>query len=129
MLKKLKAKNIPNAATSIYLYIQKHPSEFKTYIASFAPLADLAFKNNDGVAKRILKEAVDELFLGVKAVANKLAFKDKEVYIGYVGSVFTAPIIKSLLSAKIKKLIPQAHFISNIVPVNGAVLMALKLTK
>src|SRR3989344_6667654 len=126
VLKRAKAKDIPDTATKIYLALQNRPEDFKTYIASFAPLVGTAFAKNDKVAKTILEESANELFLGAKAVVKRLKLANAELCVGYVGSAFRAPLMKNLLSAKIKKLAPKARFIDVINPVAGAVKMALR---
>jgi len=126
VLKKTRAKTIPDAAAKIYLESHKRPENFKTYIASFAPLVGIAFARKDKAAKTILEESANELFLGVKAVVKRLKLTNSELCVGYVGSAFLAPLLKDLLSVKIKKLAPKARFIDFIDPVRGAIKMAIK---
>jgi N-acetylglucosamine kinase-like BadF-type ATPase len=126
ILRKVRAKDMSEVAAKIYFTFQRHPEDFKTSIASFAPLVGAAFQKKDVVAEKILKESANELSLGVKAVAKKLHFMPSDpCIIGYVGSVFQAPLLKDFLTEKIKKLFPKARFADSIDPVVGAVKIAL----
>lgn len=126
ILKKTGAKNIPDAAAKIYLELHESLGDIQTNVASFAPLVGIAFGKRDAVARKILEDAADELFLGVQAVVQKLNIIDTNLCVGYVGSTFRAPLMKNLLSAKIKNIAPKACFVGTVNPVFGAVQIALR---
>ena len=85
------------------------------------------FFRSDPLAAAIQQDAAEELFVGARAVIKKLHMEKTRVCVGYAGSNFKAPLLKSLLTRKIKKIAPRAYFVSTIKPVEGAVLLALKL--
>jgi len=127
VLKKAGVSTIPVLIDTIYAIWHKRPNELKYYIASFSSLVDTAFAKGDPLAAAIQKDAAEELFLGARAVIKKLHMGKTRVCVGYAGSNFKAPLLKSLLTRKIKKIAPRAYFVSTIKPVEGAVLLALKL--
>lgn len=127
--KHAKKKHIHDVITEIYKLWQQKPNEFKSYIASFAPIIDRAYYTNEGdrVAKRIIMDGAEELFLGAKAVIEKLGMAGEKICVGFVGSNFKAPLLKDLLSDKIKKIASRAYFVEDVEPVKGAIKLALRL--
>lgn len=127
VLKKAGVPTIPVLIDTIYAMWHKKPNEFKYYIASFSSLVDKAFAKGDPLAAAIQRDAAEELFLGARAVIKKLHMEKARICVGYAGSNFNAPLLKTILTRKIKKLAPRAYFVSTIQPVEGAIKLAVKL--
>lgn len=127
VLKRAKVATAPDLINKIYKIWHEKPNELKYYIASFSPVIDEACKKGDRMAKRIIEDGAEELYLGARSVIKKLKMERVPLCVGYVGSNFRAPSFKNILSRKIKKLAPKAYFISGVEPVEGAIKMAIKL--
>lgn len=85
----------------------------KTDIAKVAPLAEIAAKKNDKVAKLIIKDAARELAKMIKAVAQKLNLTNKSYSIVTTGSVFKIQkILCSTLEKEVLKFSPKARFVT-----------------
>lgn len=86
VMKKAKIKNMREIKDVVY------KEKMKAIVASFAPLADIATKKGDSIAKKILKDCAREYVIGIKAVAKRVELKDN-FKIALVGSVFNSKII------------------------------------
>lgn len=86
VMKKAKIKNIRDIKNIVYR------ENMKAIVASFAPLADIAAKKNDSIAKRILKDCAREYIIGINAVAKRVGLKG-DFKIAIVGGVFKSKII------------------------------------
>lgn len=129
VLKKNGSKAMTDFIPKVYEIWHKKPQTFKQYIASFAPVVDEAYKKRDKIAKQIIEEGAEELFLGARAVIKKLKTQNQPLCVGYVGSNFKAPLLKELLSREIKKLAPKAYFVHDVEPAQGAVKIAINIFK
>ncbi len=127
ILKKLHSKTVPHMISHIYDVWARNPQDYKSYIASFAPLVDAAARRKDGVAKRIIHTAGEELALAAHAVIRALKVEHVELCVGYTGSNFNAPGLKNLVSQRVREVCPRAYFVSQVDPARGAVKLALKI--
>jgi len=126
VLKKAGKKNISQLIPEIYKNWQERPREFKKYIASFAALFQKTRSVKDPVARKIIQEAAQELFLGVEAVIRKLRVREKDsVCLGFIGSGFKNPGLLPSLVGKIKKTHPKVNFTYNVNPLRGAIELAI----
>ncbi len=97
-------------------------------VASIAPLLYKAAKKGDSNAIELYKEAAYEHSLTVKAIIEKLSFKeDNKILVSYSGGIFKAgeyvldPFKKYLTDVNVKLIKPR------LLPVTGAALYAMKL--
>jgi N-acetylglucosamine kinase-like BadF-type ATPase len=86
VLKKAKIKNMRNLKDLIYT------QNLKNVVASFAPLAEIAAKKGDKIAKKIIRDAIKEYEIGIKAVAKNVGLKGN-YKIALVGGVFKSKMI------------------------------------
>jgi len=119
--KELKAKNISEFLTRVY------SERIMEIVPLFSIIADKASKKGDKVARKILKEAGEELALSTKMVIKKLGFGSKEFPLVLVGGMFKSKIVLATVKEEIKKIAPGAKFIRlRKEPVIGAVKLALE---
>lgn len=119
---KLQVPSMREATGKVY-----KPSFNKAKVASFAPLAGKAARLGDKEAKAILLLAADELFLGVKAVVERLGMKKEKFDLVLVGSVFKNKIVLEEFQKKVKNFIPGARLaFPKVAPAYAAALLALK---
>ena len=109
-------------------YAKLRKNEPKFFIASFAPMVNDAIRKNDWAALEIRKQVVNDLVVGVRAVASSLNFKNKEFCLGIIGSQWKMPGLLDNFKKEVKKEYKKAYFSKN----NdsgawGAVLLAKKL--
>jgi len=77
-------------------------------------------KNGDDVALGVMKEAAEELALGVVTVAKKLSIPKNDLLVSYTGSVFNAgEVILGPFSKYILKQYPKAEIIEPALPTVG----------
>jgi len=86
VLKKAKIKNMRDLKDLIYT------KNLKPVVAKFAPLAEIAAKKGDKIAKKIIRDAIREYELGIKAVAKNVGLKGN-YKIALVGGVFKSRMI------------------------------------
>lgn len=86
VIKKAKIRNMRDIKNIVYR------EKMKSIVASFAPLAEIAAKKHDKIAKRILKDCAKEYVIGIRAVAKRVKLKN-DFKIALVGSVFKSKII------------------------------------
>jgi len=86
VLKKAKIKNMRDLKDLVYT------KNLKTIVAKFAPLAEIAAKKGDNIAKKIIRNAIKEYEIGIKAVAKNVGLKGN-YKIALVGSVFKSTMI------------------------------------
>jgi len=119
VLKKAGIKNIRDLVNLIY------GENLKQKVGEFAPLAEIALKKKDKVAKKILLSAIDELENGIITVTRKAKLKG-EFKICLVGSVFKNKYILNKLEIKLKKRFKKAKIIIVKNPAIGAAKFAKK---
>lgn len=118
--RKLGIKTMREAVDKVY-----QPVFDKASVASFAPLAEKAANLGDQKAKEILFTAARELYLGVKAVVEKLKMRDEKFDLVMVGSVFNNKIVSEQFQKEVKEFIPGVRFTSpKIKPAHAAALLA-----
>lgn len=103
----------------------------RTKIATLAPFLNEAALDGDKYAKEVFDQVAYEVFISVKAVIEKLDFKEKDkIYVSYSGGVFN---IGKLLTDKIEELLAEdsrVKIIESILePQEGAALMAYKISE
>ncbi|MBI4215240.1 MAG: hypothetical protein HY602_00765 [Parcubacteria group bacterium] len=113
-----------NIVRSVYA-----PEFGKTKIASLAALIDSISPKEDAVVKKILNQAVDELFYTAKAVLGKLFIAEQPFELALGGSILAEKAyIRKRLARKLKKLYPQIQIIVfKGKPVLGAIKIARSL--
>lgn len=100
----------------------------RTEVAKLSQVVSEAAKLGDKEAEKIIDQVAYEVDIAVKAVINKLSFKDGErIYVTYSGGVFK---MGEILKDKIKKLLeedPRIEIMDSILsPTQGSCLMAIK---
>ncbi len=96
-------------------------------IPGLSVFVDYASRKGDKQAIEILKEASEELFLGIKTVVKKLDLQEKKFPLVIVGGMFKSEILFDDLSLKIDKLTKGADIIKpEKKPIFGAVKLALE---
>jgi N-acetylglucosamine kinase-like BadF-type ATPase len=104
-----------------------HPLLSKPEIAGLSKVCSVAFEKNDSVARIILEDAVNELYLMVSTAMTKLGITDRQVDMVMVGGVTTIPFIQERLTEKLTTLCPKISIIRpDAQPVTGALKMALR---
>ena len=131
VLKKIGATRMDEATAKAHKTIEKNKYVMKSYIASFAPLVDIALAKNDPVAISIREDTIQELVQGVDAVAQRLAIQNKDFCLGFTGSVWKLPGLKSKFKSTLQKKYPKIRFSTENTSsgVWGAVLLAKKLNQ
>lgn len=128
VIKKAGVKSMEDFILQMHDLFRDQSENMKSYIASFSLVIDSALKKNDWAARRIQKETVDELVLGVCAVGNRLSLKHKEFCLGFMGSQWKMPGLQRDFKRKIKKHFPNVWFSDkNESAAWGAVRMAQQL--
>jgi len=127
VLKKARARTVPDLINKIYKVWHERPNELKYYIASFSPVVDQAFDRGDSEARNIIKNGAEELYLGARAVIKKLRMEKSRLCVGLAGSNFNAPGLKQQLTRKIKTIAPKAYVVSPVTPVEGAIRLAIRI--
>lgn len=90
--------------------VNKKPWQ-KADIAQVAPLVEEAAKENDKLAKEVLRESVNEIALMVETAVEKLNFRDKTYDLVTVGSVFNIEkLFKEEIQKRIKDFSPKVNF-------------------
>ena len=98
-------------------------------VSLISRIVDEAARKRDKIAKNIMLEAGEELFLTVKRVIEKLNFKNEEFPIVLIGRVFESEIVLKIVKIEIKKIVPRAKFLipqPKVEPVIGAVKLAIE---
>ncbi len=101
----------------------------KEEIASLAPLVIRAAKEDDEIAKKIIKDGVRELALMVRTVANSIDFSGDVIPIIITGGLARhSPYVNNLLYDEIQKEVRGSRIYEpRFKPVIGAVLLALQM--
>lgn len=81
----------------------------KALIASFAPLADMAAKKWDYVAKQILKDAANEIITGIAAVAIRAGIEKDKINVVMIGGVFKSKVILNRVKKGVLRYMPGAR--------------------
>jgi N-acetylglucosamine kinase-like BadF-type ATPase len=98
-------------------------------VSLISRIVDQAAKKGDKIAKKIMLEAGEELFLTATRVIGKLNFKNEEFPIVLIGRVFESEIVLKIVKREIKKIAPKVRFLipqPKINPVIGAVKLAIE---
>ena len=96
-------------------------------VASLAQLCFIALRSNDFEAKKILNQAIEELFLLALVVLKKLQLTDKPVDCVLAGRVNQDQYIYQNLANKLQAINSQINIIiPQTDPVYGALRIALK---
>ena len=103
------------------------PSFDKAKVASFAPLAGEAASLGDKAATEILTTASSELFLGVKAVVERLGMENEAFDLVLVGSVFEDKTILDSFRKEVSEFTSGARLVfPNVSPACAAAFLALR---
>jgi len=98
-------------------------------VSLISRIVDEAASKRDKIAKKIMLEAGEELFLTAKRVIEKLNFKNEEFPIVLIGRVFESEIVLKIVKKEIKKIAPKVQFLipqPKINPVIGAIKLAIE---
>jgi N-acetylglucosamine kinase-like BadF-type ATPase len=105
-----------------------NPVLSKPEVADIAPLVTQALEDGDEVAEIIMVRAVDELFMLVETVLQRLELLGEDVDCVMVGGVSEVPFVHERLEAMLEEVCPKINVISpDIKPVQGAVKMVRQL--
>ena len=125
----LRVHSMEKAVEHVYAVWRKNPQDFKPFVASLAPLVDIALKKKDYAASCIREYTAQELALGVKAVAHKLGLKRQKVCVGMTGSNWKMPGLDTIFKKEVRSFLPQANFVKpkESKGAYGALLLARKM--
>ena len=125
----LRVPSMEKAVEHVYAVWRKNPQDFKPFVASLAPLVDIALKKKDYAASCIREYTAQELALGVKAVAHKLGLKRQKVCVGMTGSNWKMPGLDTIFKKEVRSFLPQANFVKpqESKGAYGALLLARKM--
>ncbi len=99
----------------------------KAQIAELAKICGIAAEHGDEAAKKIINETVDELFLIISTVVNKLELNQIDMDVIAAGSILKQSSVFDPLQQKLKNHYPQLEFkFLEKSPVYGAVNIALE---
>lgn len=98
-------------------------------MAALAAVAPEAASEGDAPARRLLREAGDELGLAAAAVAERLGLARRAVTVGMVGGVFRgSPQVRASFRRAVRRRVPRAVFgEARYSPVVAAALLALRM--
>ncbi len=114
-------KSVPEVKHHIY-----NPLLTKMQIAGLAKLAFDALEQGDEVAKEIIDQAADDLFLMAKVVIEKLRLKERPSDCVFSGKVLLSDYLQNKLKEKINQAYPSVQvLIPSDEPVYGALKIAL----
>ncbi len=121
VFQKLKIKNKENLINLVYL---KNPTQI---IPQFSTFCDEAARRGDRIAKKIMREAGEELALTTKTIIRKLNFQRKIFPLVLVGSTLQSKIVLDTVKKEVKKFAPKAKIIRpKQEPVIGAIKLAIE---
>lgn len=104
------------------------PALNKSQIAQLAQVVDLAYLQNDQVAKQIFDSALAELLLMLKTVINDLDLSQQNFDLVLIGGLLSQSYLKHQLVAKINQFYPKVNVIfPKQKPVYGALSLAKKM--
>jgi len=128
VLKRMNSKAMDSASSKAYNIINRGRISMKTYVASFSPLLDEAIERKDRAALEIRRETALELVQGVIAVGDKLQLRKESFCLGYMGSGWKIPGLRSQFEREIKKRFPKVRFSRlEVYGVWGAIILAKQL--
>lgn len=114
--------SVPEIKHHIY-----NPILTKMQIAGLAKLAFDGLEQNDGVAKAIIDQAIEDLFVMAKVVIEKLDLQNRDSDCVFSGKVLSDPYLSNALKAKLNQHYPNLQVLPpQEEPVYGALKIALK---
>lgn len=116
---KIKDGNIKSITNFIY---RENP---KGIVASFGPLLEVGLEKGDRVAREILRDVIEEIFIGILAVAKRAGFR-KNFNVALSGSVFHNRILVEKVIKKIKSKFGEVKIFVVPEPEVGAARLAKK---
>jgi N-acetylglucosamine kinase-like BadF-type ATPase len=117
-------------STSEKLVLKIYKEDFLHTLSSFSIIADLAARQGDQTARRILREAGEEIALAAETVIKNLGFAKKEFPLVLVGSMFKSDNFRKSFELYIRQSVSRANIIyPSDPPVQGACNLAIENIK